>query len=211
MKAAMVWGASGDIGRALTEMLIDQEWQTVAIARDSGDLSDLNIEVYEADLTDPSAIEAAIYSTALEVDAINLWVYAAGDITSGKIKDLAPDDWDRIMTANLDGAFRAVHYSLPLLAEDAHLVFLGAVSERMRLPGLSAYAAAKAGLEAMADSLAKEERKRRITVIRPGAVDTKLWDKVPMSLPAKAASPEKVAQEILRLHAEGQSGRIDLT
>ena len=60
------------------------------------------------------------------------------------------------MTANLSGAYLATHHSLPLLAEDAHLVFLGAVSERLRLPGLSAYAAAKAGLEAFGEALGKE-------------------------------------------------------
>lgn len=66
----------------------------------------------------------------------------------------------RILDANLTGGYNTVHYSLPLLTPDAPLVFLGAVSGRMRLPGLSAYAAAKAGLEAFAEAQRKEERKR---------------------------------------------------
>ena len=75
-------------------------------------------------------------------------------------------------TPTCPDAFLATHFSMPLLAQNAHLVYLGAVSERLRLPGLSAYAAAKAGLEAYAEALKKEERKRRITVVRPGAVAT---------------------------------------
>jgi NAD(P)-dependent dehydrogenase (short-subunit alcohol dehydrogenase family) len=100
---------------------------------------------------------------------------------------------------------------LPLLADDAALIYIGAVSERLRLPGLSAYAAAKAGLEAFADSLRKEERKRQILVVRPGAVATPFWDKVPMKLPKDAASAQKVSKRIVEAYNEGMSGVLDLT
>jgi short-subunit dehydrogenase len=96
------------------------------------------------------------------------------------------------------------------LSEDAHIVFIGAVSERLRLPGLSAYAASKAGLEAFATALSKEERRKRITVVRPAAVATALWDKVPLRLPADAPKPEKVAQKILEAYHAGHKGQLDL-
>ena len=115
------------------------------------------------------------------------------------------------MNANLLGAYLTTHHSLPLLAPDATLIYLGAISERLRLPGLSAYAAAKAGLEAFAEALRKEERKRRVLVVRPGAVDTALWDKVPMRLPKDAAAPQKVARRILQAYEDGTSGILDLT
>ena len=112
--------------------------------------------------------------------------------------------------ANLTGAFYSIHYSLPLLRENAHIFFIGAISERLQLPGLSAYAAAKTGLEAFATSLRKEQRKKRVTVVRPGAVKTSFWDKVPMKLPSDAASPAKVAQKILEAYQQGQQGFLDL-
>jgi NAD(P)-dependent dehydrogenase (short-subunit alcohol dehydrogenase family) len=96
------------------------------------------------------------------------------------------------------------------LAEDAHLFYLGAISERLRLPGLSAYAAAKAGLEAFADTLRKEERRRRVTVVRPAAVATSLWDKVPMRLPAHALTPEELASRVLQAYREGHKGTLDV-
>jgi short-subunit dehydrogenase len=88
---------------------------------------------------------------------------------------------------------------------------LGAVSERLRLPKLSAYAAAKAGLEAFVEALRKEERRRQVMLVRPAAVATPLWDKVPMSLPTNAPSPEKVAKRILKAYHEGHTGQLDLT
>jgi len=141
---------------------------------------------------------------------IDLWIYSAGDIASAKVGDMAENDWQRLADANLTGPFIATRHSLPLLAEDAHLIYLGAVSERLRPPGLAAYAAAKAGLEAFAEALAKEERKRRITVVRPGAVETALWEKVPMRLPKGAMSPQALAVKILDAHAAGHKGTLDL-
>jgi NADP-dependent 3-hydroxy acid dehydrogenase YdfG len=210
-KRAMIWGAAGGIGRALTEMLRDAGWQVIAVARDASEL-DAAVDVpIEADISDAFAVQSAVQAASFEVDEVDLWLYAAGDIVSAKVSEIGPGDWRRILDANLSGAYLATHFSLPLLAADAHVFYLGAISERLRLPGLSAYAAAKAGLEAFADALRKEQRGRRVTVVRPGAVATSFWDKVPMRLPKDAATPEKVAGRILQAYVDGQSGTLDLT
>jgi NAD(P)-dependent dehydrogenase (short-subunit alcohol dehydrogenase family) len=96
------------------------------------------------------------------------------------------------------------------MSENAHIFILGAVSERMRLPGLGGYAAAKAGLEAFAEALGKEERKKRVTVVRPGAVATPFWEKVPLKLPKDAAPPEKVAEKIYEAYLSEHKGKLDL-
>jgi short-subunit dehydrogenase len=90
------------------------------------------------------------------------------------------------------------------------LVFLSAVSERIRLPGLSAYAAAKAGLEAFAEALRKEKRERRVIVVRPGAVNTRFWQKVPFKMPGRALSPEAVAAKVVEAVNTGHQGVLDL-
>ena len=125
------------------------------MARKAENLNKITPLVLEADVSRPHEVERQL-AASQEVDQIDLWVYAAGDIASVKVEEMAPVDWQRIMDANLTGASITAQYSLPLLAPDAHLFFLGAVSERMQIPGLSAYAAAKAGLEAFAESLRKE-------------------------------------------------------
>jgi 3-oxoacyl-[acyl-carrier protein] reductase len=210
MGTAMVWGASGGIGRALVARLVKDGWTAVALSRHPTDLADLTPHVFEVDLADPAAVERAVARAGGAVEAVDLWIYAAGDITSERVADMSPQTWRRILDANLNGAFLAAHYSLPLLAGDAHLVFLGAVSERMRLPGLAAYAAAKAGLEALAGTLRKEERRRRVTVVRPGAVETVIWQKVPFKMPHRALKPEELAGRIVAAYDEGHSGILDL-
>jgi len=89
------------------------------------------------------------------------------------------------------------------------MVFLGAVHERLRLPGLSAYAAAKAGLEVFVEILRKETRHKTL-IIRPGAVNTALWSKVPFSLPKTALQPEALAEKIYSAIIEGKEGVLDL-
>jgi NAD(P)-dependent dehydrogenase (short-subunit alcohol dehydrogenase family) len=96
-------------------------------------------------------------------------------------------------------------------AETSHIFLLGPVSEHLQLPGLSAYAAAKAGLEALAFSLSMEERKKKVTVVRPGAVDTPLWDKVPFNKPAHTYSSNQVAEKIWEAYQGGHQGQLDLT
>ena len=210
MPTAMIWGATGGIGRALVDVLLDKEWSVVAVSRDEEALAGRVTCSLRADVADPFSVQRAVQAAAHEVDEVALWVYAAGDITAAPVEEMTPAVWGRILTANLTGAYHTAHYSLPLLAPDAHLVFVGAVSERLRLPGLSAYAAAKAGLEAFADALRKEQRWRRVTVVRPSAVATPLWDKVPLRMPKDAPPPSKVAGRILAAYDEGHSGLLDL-
>jgi NAD(P)-dependent dehydrogenase (short-subunit alcohol dehydrogenase family) len=180
------------------------------MGRHTADLTDLTPHVFDVDVADAVAVERAVAWASHKVDRPELWIYAAGDIDAGKVADAAPADWQRILDANLVGAYLTAHYSLPILAEDACIVFLGAVSERLRLPRLSAYAAAKAGLDAFVEVLRKEERRRRVVLVRPLAVDTPLWDKVPFKLPPGAVSPDDIAERIMDAYREGKRGLLDL-
>lgn len=210
MSNALVWGAAGGIGRALVTELKHAGWTVVALSRRDDELAIQADWILHVNVADPISVRNAVAAAAYEIGEAELWVYSAGDILSAPVADMDPGEWARVLDANLTGAFLATHYSLPLLSTGAHLFYLGAVSERLRLPGLSAYAAAKAGLEAFAESLRKEQRGRKVTVVRPGAVATPFWDKVPMRLPKDAPPPEKIASRILAAYAEGHTGTLDL-
>jgi NAD(P)-dependent dehydrogenase (short-subunit alcohol dehydrogenase family) len=210
MSKAMVWGASGGIGTALVKKLVEDGWTVVGVARNPSSVAYLPSRLVEADVADADAVRRAVEEVKDAAQDVDLWIYAVGDIASQKVEHMPGEAWRRILDANLTGAYLAAHYSLPLLAENAHMVFLGAVSERLRLPGLAAYAAAKAGIEAFSDTLRKEQRKRKVSIVRPKAVDTSLWDKVPFRVPQGALTPEEVADHILAAVQEGHSGTLDL-
>lgn len=211
MKNALVWGASGTIGQAVLNKLKAEGWTTVGIVRDSFSTPQFADFVFETKFEDPEDIKETVYLVSQEISDIDFWCYAAGDISSEKVSEMEPENWQRIITANLNSAFYSIHHFLPLLNETAHIFFIGAMSERLRLPGFSAYAASKAGLEAFAEALGKEERKKRITVVRPGAVATPFWDKVPLRLPKDAAPAEKVAERVYEAYLAEHKGHLDLT
>jgi NAD(P)-dependent dehydrogenase (short-subunit alcohol dehydrogenase family) len=210
VKKAMVWGAGGGIGTALVRRLVDDGWTVVGVVRDRSAVTYLPSHLVEADVADALAVKRAMEKVAAAAGGVDMWIYAIGDIASTKVEAMSLDDWRRIVDANLTGAYVAAHHSLGLLAEDAHMVFIGAVSERLRLPGLSAYAAAKAGIEAFAEVVRKEQRRRRVSIVRPKAVQTSIWDKVPFSVPKGALEPEDVADRILTAYEEKHSGTLNL-
>jgi NAD(P)-dependent dehydrogenase (short-subunit alcohol dehydrogenase family) len=127
-----------------------------------------------------------------------------------RVSDLAAADWARVIAANLTGAFLVAKHGLPVLAQEGSLTFVGAVSERLQLPGMAAYAASKAALDTFAVTLAKEERKHKVSVLRPGAVDTPFWNKLSLRLPKNAVSADAVAQRIVTIISNKESGIIDL-
>lgn len=209
MKHAIIWGAAGGIGKALTEQLVREHFKAVAISRRPHDLETITPHVLTADVTQPSQVALAARLAGDLIPGFDLFVYTVGDIMAVKIAELSAEDWNRILSVNLTGAFLTVQASLPLLTSNAHIVFIGANHERLRLPGLSTYAAAKAGLEVFAEVLRKETR-RKILVVRPGAVQTPLWSKVPFPLPKNALLPEAMARLIYAAILEGKEGVLDL-
>jgi NAD(P)-dependent dehydrogenase (short-subunit alcohol dehydrogenase family) len=181
------------------------------LARAGSRESGPGLEFIEVNANSEASVQDAVISVSQEALEIDLWIYAIGDIQSSKVADLEPDAWIRILNSNLTGAYLAAHYSLPLLADDAPMIFLGAISERLQLPGLSSYAAAKAGLEAFVNSLRKEERQRPITIIRPAAVATSFWEKVPFSMPKNALKPSVLAERIFEAYQAGHTGMLDIS
>ncbi len=209
MKHVIVWGAAGGIGRAVCEELAGDGDTVVAVARDASDLASITRYTVDANLADEASVAQAVLQATAVTEAFDLFVFAAGDITSAKVPEMPLTTWHRILDNNLTAAFLTVQASLPYLAPGAPIVLLGAVHERLRLPGLAAYASAKVALEAFADVVRKETR-RRVLVIRPGAVQTPLWKKVPFAMPKQAADAHHVAKQIVGAVAEGRDGVIDL-
>ena len=77
------------------------------------------------------------------------------------------------------------------------------------LPIASSVVGPLAELEALVEVLGKEERKRRVTLVRPAAVDTSLWDKVPSELPPGALSPNEAAERIVAAHHSSHRGVLE--
>lgn len=101
MSTAMIWGASGGIGRALLARLAADGWMVCAIARHLDDLAALTRYVIQADVSDPDAVQRAVATAREQITSVDLWIYAAGDITATRVAEMTPHTWQRVLDANL--------------------------------------------------------------------------------------------------------------
>ncbi len=209
-------GADSTIGQSVAKAFIEDEWEVWAIGRHADRfVPHLNWQYTLSDVADAEALAQAFSALqdhlqslgGLQIDA---FVYTVGDITAQKVTEMTPEVWRRIMNANLTGAFLATRTFAPLFSPEPHLFYIGALTERILLPGLSAYAVAKAGLEAFAQVLSKENPRWKITVVRPGAVATRFWERVPFRMPPQSLQTDDVALRILEAYYNEQKGNLDL-
>lgn len=210
MPEALIWGASGGIGQALVRQLKVDGWRVYGAARQESRVPPEVDRAVHFDAGSPDSISAAAMIVAQETDGIDLMVYTAGAMQAVAIEDMHMQDWQRIMDANLTGAYLTTQGALGLLRESAHVAYIGAYVDKLTLPRFGAYAAAKAGLETLAGVLQKEHRQLKFTVVRPGAVDTPFWDDLPFKLPKGAIEPQAVAAAVIERYRSGEKGLLDL-
>jgi len=110
----------------------------------------------------------------------------AGIGTHAAFQDTTEAQFDQLMNIHLKGTFFLTQRLLPLLANGGRIINLSSGLARFTVPGYSAYAAMKGGVEVLTRYLAKELGPRQITVntLAPGAIETDFGDGMVRDNPA---------------------------
>jgi NAD(P)-dependent dehydrogenase (short-subunit alcohol dehydrogenase family) len=198
-KTAIITGAAAGIGRATAARLVADGWRVVGIDR-TDDAPD-GIDLVAGDCGDTSVLEAALARTGGALDAL---VCSAGIPPTGPWD--SREHWDEVIRVDLTAAYEALRVCWPSLVAtrgSGVLVgsIVGAVEGSLRSP---AYAAAKAGLEGLARSMAVIGGPAgvRVNVVAPGAIATDFDERL---LPAdhrtdvplgRMGTPDEVAAAI---------------
>jgi NAD(P)-dependent dehydrogenase (short-subunit alcohol dehydrogenase family) len=172
MPNALIWGASGGVGRALINQLNGSGWRVFAAARDTDAIPDGAHDRYPFDAANLDSIKDIAIDLAHQTDGLDLSVYAAGGLQADLIRKMNPSDWTAVLNSNLNGAFLTSAHTVHLLKDGAQAAFIGAYIDHLILPKMGAYAVAKAGMEQLVNVLQKEHRKVNFTLVKPGAVAT---------------------------------------
>lgn len=165
---AIVTGAASGIGRSTAERLTAAGWHVVGIdvRSDMG----RDVEPIVGDAADPALLRTALGG----VGSLDGLVCCAGIPPQPPWDD--PGRWDEIVRVDLSGAYHAVRVAYPALrAAAGSVVFVGSIVGPVEGSSRSpAYAAAKAGLEGLARSMAviAAADRIRVNVVAPGAINT---------------------------------------
>lgn len=230
-KVAIVTGASSGIGRAAALLFARQGARLVLAARRAAELEVLASEIASAggeavplagDVRDGGYARALVELAVGRFGGLDVAVNNAGATgTLAEVAALPPDAWRETIDANLTSAFLCARHQVPALEArgGGSLIFTSSfVGYTVGLPGMGAYAAAKAGVVGLTKVLAAELGAKRIRVnaILPGGTDTPMGREV-IDTPEtrrfieglhalkRLAEPEEIARSILHLASDASS------
>ena len=181
-KTALITGARGGIGRAITKRFIAEG--AVVYAADlteNGSLpnhdDDGSIFV-KLDVTSESDAKAAMARVGQEAGKLDILVNAAGIEIEKSIEDTTLEDWNRIFAINVTGTFLTSKYALPLMRRDGEptssIINFGSYDGFIADPHLAAYCATKGAVHALTRAMACDHGPEgiRVNAICPGYIDT---------------------------------------
>ena len=209
MRSCLVTGSASGIGAATARLLAGEGWRVVGIDLAEGAPDGVDTEV--GDAAEPGDLARALQRATGDGHRLDGLVCSAGIPPSGPWDDAA--HWRDVLRVDLTAAYDAFRLAFPALrAAGGAVVFIGSVVGAAEGSSRSpAYAAAKAGLEGLARSLAVIAGPSgvRVNVVAPGPVDTPFDDP---AFPADArpdvalgrmASSEEVAHVVRFLLSAG--------
>ena len=178
-KVALITGAGGGLGHALVNEFASQGWQVIAGVRTIPAQPDSpRVTPVLLDVTKAEQVDQAIATVLQRFGRIDALVNNAGVTADALCPELSDEDWTRVLDVNLRGAFlcsRAVARQM-IRQRDGHIINISSFGARSGPRGQSNYAAAKAGLIGLTQSLAKElgSRNVRVNAIFPGVMPTNM-------------------------------------
>ena len=217
-RRALVTGAGGGIGRALSLRLAARGWRLALVGHRPAPLREtarlcrgLGAETLElaADVAAPREVEAAVAEAGRAFGALDGVANNAGAVRHEPIEELEPDAWRAMLDVNLTGPYLVTRAALPWLrrGDAPSVVMVSSTLGMVGLPRSAAYCAAKGGLNNFARALAVELAPQgvRVNVVCPGVIDTPMLD-APGEDPSDRAA--RVAR-LGRLHPIGRVGAPD--
>ena len=192
-KVALITGAARGIGKAIalkyaaegadvafTDLVINEAaQQTVAEIEAFGH----KVKAYASNAADFEQTQQVVAEVAAEFGHIDILVNNAGITKDGLVMRMSEQQWDAVIAVNLKSAFNFIHAIVPIMARQrgGSIINMASIAGQMGNPGQINYASSKAGLIAMAKSVAKEMGSRgiRANAIAPGFIVSDMTNALP--------------------------------
>ena len=212
-RIVLVTGGNGGLGIAIARAFLEDQdsfvWLGVHKRRDAADKlaeeSGGRCECFGLDVTQVTSWRQAIEHILARHNRLDVLVNNAGKHADCLLANMPSSTWDEVLATNLDSAFHGCQAVLPTMISQrsGRIINVASLSALLAPPGQTNYAAAKAGLVALTQSLAKEVARMNITVnaVCPGFVETE-------ALAAMAVEERKAAQAKIPMRRFGRPEEI---
>ena len=230
-KVAIVTGASSGIGYATAKLFAREGAKVVVAARRQTELDALVEEITQADghavalagdVKDEAFAQALVEFAKARFGGLDVAFNNAGTIGEmGATPDVSLSEWENTIRTNLTSAFLGAKYQLPAMLDRSggSLIFTSTfVGYTVGFPGTAAYAASKAGLIGLTQTLASEFGAKgiRVNALLPGGTDTpmgRIFANTPEALAfvqglhalKRMASTDEIAKSALYLASDASS------
>jgi 3-oxoacyl-[acyl-carrier protein] reductase len=214
LRVIFITGANGGLGQAIARAFLQESpdnivWLGVRANREHADqLAQENPSrcfCITLDVTSPESWAAAAKGILAKHQRIDVLVNNAGHHEDALLATMPADSWRRVLATNLDGVFHGCQTVLPAMISQrsGRIVNISSLSALLAPAGQANYAAAKAGVVALTQSVAKEVARIGITVnaVCPGFVETEALAKM-------AAEEKKAAQMRVPMRRFGKPEEI---
>lgn len=205
-KKALITGGNSGIGLATARLFVEEGAEVAITGRNQETLDAAVKELgakavgFRADVTDSANRKKTMQQIGERFGKLDIVFANAGIPGLTPAGSTAEGLFEEIISINLSSVFFTVQDALPYVNDGASVVLNGSVIGTLGQPGFAAYAASKAGLRALARSLAADLLPRgiRVNVVAPGATKTPIWGRgnVARSAEESGEVAKKIASQI---------------
>lgn len=206
-KTAVVVGATGGIGQAVTAQLAHAGVNLVLTARPSDRLQALadaypEALVVGADITRPEQVQAVMDKAVAHWGGVDIVVNSAGAGVMKQFNKIEPADLDAMLDVNLKGCFYVTQSACQVMKDkrSGHICNIIGILGKHSMPMATAYCASKFGAVGLTKCIAEEVKRLgiKITIFYLGGVDTPFWDNANLKVDrTKMLSPEQAARAVM--------------
>jgi NAD(P)-dependent dehydrogenase (short-subunit alcohol dehydrogenase family) len=164
-KVVLITGAARGIGAGVARDLATKGATVALVGLEAEELAKVAADCgqdagwWEADVTSWAELEKATAAIAERYGRIDVVLANAGIAATGFTRSIDPAAFERVIDVDLLGVWRTVRVALPHLIESrGYALLVSSLAAIVHIPGNAAYSAAKAGVEAFANSLRAEVR-----------------------------------------------------
>ena len=180
-KNVVVLGGTAGIGLAAATAFAAEGARVAVTGRNEEALATLSAErsmvAVRSDIGSVADSRSALSVLATRLGSFDVLAVNAGIGGFAPVAEVREAFWDEVHGVNLRGAFFAIQSALPHISDGGSIVITGSIGSLLAVPGNVVYAAAKAGLRAVARILAAEllPRRIRVNMVSPGPTDTEIF------------------------------------